>query len=255
MDEEMKALGETAEATKEIAKTVRKAINASGSFGRFIATFISGPLEQGIGIFEDKLKYMRWERQLRLMKKAEELLNYIGLDAPTRPLPLKFAIPLFQAASMEEEDDLQDLWAQLLVNAGNIDSGVSLKRTYIDILESISSLEAHILNKIYSLPFAEMQHKGVTTADLPHQTRVACSDDKREPRLPNEEVELALANLARLGCIAQARTLGGGEFFGVVNPTLLGKSFIEACTIQRNRLQSNKANARAKVNPKPWDST
>ena len=64
---------ETAKAIQEVAKTTGKAIDASEKFGTFFSRFAQGSLEQCMGIFEDKLKYMRWERQLRLIKRAETL--------------------------------------------------------------------------------------------------------------------------------------------------------------------------------------
>lgn len=50
---------------------------------------------------------------------------------------------------------------------------------------------------------------------------------------------LSLANLARLGCISIQKSWGGGEIFKLVNPTLLGKSFVEACTLQVAVSESN----------------
>lgn len=114
---------ESAKAVQEIAKTTGKAIDAGEKFGVFISRFISGPLEQGMGIFEDKLKYMRWERQVRLMQRADQLMKEICLDKPTRSIPLKLAVPLLEAASLEDDDTLQDLWARLLVNAANSAAG------------------------------------------------------------------------------------------------------------------------------------
>ena len=113
----MSEVEETAKAAQEIAKTAGKVVEAGERFGAFISKYIRGPLEQGIGIFEDKLKYMRWERQLRLMQRANELIRISGSTAPSRPIPIKLAVPLLQAASMEDDDYLQDMWAKLLVNA------------------------------------------------------------------------------------------------------------------------------------------
>jgi hypothetical protein len=59
--EEDDTLNETAKATQEVAKTAGKAIDSVSEFGKFIARFIEGSLEAGVGIFEDKLRYMRWE--------------------------------------------------------------------------------------------------------------------------------------------------------------------------------------------------
>ena len=232
MSEDAEAIKEIAKATQEIAKTTGKAIDAGRELGQFVAKFIKGPLEQGIGIVEDKLKYMRWERQARFMKRADDFLHEIGLEAPTRAVPMKFALPILQAASLEDDDNLQDRWAKLLINAADAESGVDLKRAYIDILEQISPLEAQILDKIYSLP-ERTKHKGLLTKYLPEQVDIITDDPKLEHKHPIPEVELALANLARLGCISVGMSWGGGQIFGVVNPTLLGQSFVRACRLRR----------------------
>jgi abortive infection alpha-like protein len=233
MSEESKAIEETAKAGQEIAKTTVKAIDPGEKLGLFVARFIAGPLEQASGIIEDKLKYLRWERQARLMKRAEDFMQQIGLHEPSRPVPLKFAIPLLQGASLEDDDELQDLWAKLLVNAADADSAVSIKRVFIDILENLGPLEARILAVVYAIPFDKMQHQGVITKDLPHSAAIVPDEPNFKTDPPSPEVELALANLARLGCLSPAKTLGGGEVFNSINPSLLGKVFVEACTLRR----------------------
>jgi Abortive infection alpha len=220
---------EESKAVQEIAKTTGKAIDAAREAGGFIARFVSGPLEQGIGIFEDRLKYTRWERRVRLMKRADEFLAQQGLAGPTRAIPLKFAVPLLQAATLEDNDELQDKWAILLVNAAT-NSGLDLQRSFIDILEQLTPLEAKILDVLYSLPFASSQHDGILTVDLPHSAEVKAEKQDKFSE-PSEEVILALGNLARLGCLRPGMTWGGGESFGRVNPTVLGRSFVKACQL------------------------
>lgn len=226
-------VSESAKAVQEVAKATGKAIDAGQKFGGFISRFVAGPLEQGMGIFEDKLKYMRWERQLRLMQRADQMLKEIGLTQPTRHIPLKLAIPLLEAASLEDDDHLQDLWAKLLVNAANSASSVTLQRAYISVLEQLTPLEAAILQKIYALPYDQTRHDGVEVGKLPDEVAVG-KDDGKQDQLPEapEDIRLALANLARLGCVVIQKSWGGGELFRKVNPTLLGKSFVEACTLQ-----------------------
>lgn len=224
-------MSEESKAIEEVAKVTGKAIDASVKFGGFISKYIHGSLEQGMGIFEDKLKYARWENQMRLMQRADKYLKNVGINEPNKPIKLKFAVPLLQAASLEDDDYLQDLWAKLLVNSANEKSNVELTRNYIDILERLSPLEAKILEKIYSIPFEAMQHEGVATKNLPETVEIA-TDDTNKDTIENEELKLALANLSRLGCILLGHTWGGGEVFETVNPTVLGKHFIEACTLR-----------------------
>ncbi len=230
MAEELDVIKETAKATQEVAKTTAKALETSEKFGRFIANYIAGSLEQAMGIFEDKLKYMRWERQLRLMDRADEVLKNRGLYEPLRPIPLKLAIPLFEAASLEDNNYVQDLWTNLLVNASDPQSTIELQRSYIDILEQLTPLEAKILEQLYSLSFEESQHKGIITGDLPDEVKVFNGQGDKGLKEPNLEVKLALANLARLGCVSPMKTFGGGEVFTYVNPTYLGKKFVESCS-------------------------
>ena len=135
---------EVAKASQEIAKTAFKAIDAGSDMGEFISRFISGSLEQGMGIVEDRLRYNRWERQQRLMMRAEEFIKQQGLPLPDKPIPMKNAVPLLYHATLEEDDSLQDMWARLLVNGTNESTGINIERSFIEILAQISFLEARI---------------------------------------------------------------------------------------------------------------
>ena len=101
------------------------------------------------------------------------------------------------------------------------------------MLEQLTPLEAAILQKLYSLPYDETRHDGIEVGKLPNEVAVGRDDAKADELLePPEDIRLALANLARLGCVVIQKSWGGGELYKKVNPTLLGKSFVEACTLQ-----------------------
>ena len=218
---------------KSVAETTGKAVDAIREFGGFVSRFINGPLEQGIGIFEDKLYYMRWERQVRLMLKAQEFLNDLGLQNPTRPVPMKIAIPLFQGASLEEDDEIQDCWAKLLVNAGDAESGINVTPIYISILEHLCSYDAILLDKIYSAP-KEKANIALWTKNLPDEIIYDVSNI--EGMRPHEELELALANLNQLGVIMGRATWGGALSFACINQSVLGRNFVNACRL-RNEIR------------------
>ncbi|HFQ4907508.1 TPA: Abi-alpha family protein [Vibrio vulnificus] len=232
MTTDLESVKETAIAAQEIAKTASNAIEASREMGGFVSKFISAPLEQCTGILEDKLRFMRWERRVRLMAKAEELMKQQALSGPDIPIPLKNAIPFLEHASLEENDTLQDMWAQLLVNGTHSQTGISLDRSFIEILSQLSVLEASILNEIYSLPFEEVRHSCVITSDLPDSVSVDDNESDENLAEPNHAVKMALSNLARLGCLKFGMTWGGGESFTRINLTLMGYEFIKACTEQ-----------------------
>lgn len=231
-DPEAKAVTEVAKAAQALAKTTGKGIDAGRELGQFVARFVGGPLEQGGGIVEDKLKYMRWERQVRLMVRAEEFLKQQGLEAPTRPVPMKVAIPLFQAASLEEDDELQDRWARLLVNAADVESGVDVTRSLVRILEDFDPLDAQVLEAIHDAPKDLYPNGAVIPTSLPH----AYDDpsDNADPKLPPEPVQLALWNLKRLGCIDSAGTWDSIVGIHRVEITPLGTELIRACTFRES---------------------
>lgn len=215
-------------AVTETAKTTGKAVDASRELGGFVARFIGGPLEQASGIAEDKLRYMRWERQVRLMKKAEEFLDQQGLQAPTRPVPMKVAIPILEAASMEEDDALQDIWARLLVNAADADSGMEVTRSLVTIIQDFGPLEAQLLQAIHDAP-TSIYPNGILTTGLPHEYHV---DKEGQTDLPSEPVQVVLWHLMRLGCIESAGTWDSLVGIQRVMITALGRALVRACTLK-----------------------
>ncbi len=225
---------EVAKAAQEVSKFGSSVVDAATKTGGFIAKMIGGPLEAGIGIWHDRLKYSRWERQVRLMQKADEFLARAQTVRPVRTLPLNFAIPLLQAAILEEDDDLQDMWAKLLVNGLTGESGGDVRRANIDILQSLSPFEAAMLSKIYSVATDSALSNSVLTYELPDNVTLSSTlarDVLSQAQEPADEVKLALANLNRLGCISLGTTWGGNQIFREVFQTILGRKFIEACTL------------------------
>lgn len=232
-----KEIEESAKAVQEVAKTTSTAIDAGREMGGFVSRFISGPLEQGVGILEDKLSYIRWERKLRLIKRSEEYLELMGLSAPNKTIPLKNAVPLLEYATLEEDDNLQDMWARLLVNGTNDSTGINIERSYIEILAQVSPFEAKILETIYRLPLEDL-HRGILTENLPDSASIEGDPPEVDLKEPSHVVKLAIANLVRIGCLKFPSTWGGNEIYTTVNPTLIGKEFVAACTI--NSKKSNK---------------
>lgn len=224
---------EEAKAAKEIAKTAGKAVDGTRELGKFVGRYVDGRLKQISGIVEDKLSYVRWERTQRLRARADAYLAEKGLDAPTRLLPLKVGVPLIEAASLEEDDDLQDYWARLLANAADAESGVEVQRRFVSILQDFNPLEAQVLSKIASEP-EEVRRKVIHTAELPDRAIPHEEEGGRDeaPGAPSADVELALWNLVRLGCVASSATYGGGATVYSVRITELGIAIVEACTIR-----------------------
>jgi hypothetical protein len=155
-----------------------------------------------------------------------------GLTNPNKTIPLKNAVPLLEYATLEEDDNLQDMWARLLVNGTSESTGINIERSFIEILAQISPLEAQILQAIYALPFDKTRNTGVATENLPEFATVVEDKPENKPKEPSQEVKLALANLVRIGCLKFPATWDGGEIFTQINTTLIGNEFVAACTFK-----------------------
>ncbi|MGB8399086.1 hypothetical protein [Bradyrhizobium sp.] len=129
---------ETAKATQEVAKTAGKAIDATRELGGFFSRIFGGPLTQLVGIGEDHLTAYRLTRQLRLAKRYAEIRSELGLDGKTKVVELKFGLPLIAAASIENDDTLQDLYARLLITATDPTSKIQARRAFVSILQDLA---------------------------------------------------------------------------------------------------------------------
>jgi len=131
--------------------------------------------------------------------------------------------------SLEEDDELQDIWAQLLVNAADDGSGIDVQHTFLSILKDLSSQDARVLRLIYSVSEADAQN-GIWTGLLPD--RVVLSKEKSTgiEEFPSPSMRIVLGNLARLGLIDSALAWGGPLTFKHIYQTALGRGFFQACS-------------------------
>src|SRR6266566_1420752 len=136
---------ESAKAVQETAKTVRTGLEATQQLGRFVSRITTEPLETVMGILSDKLQFMRWERKLRLAKRGREILNQRGIQGSLRPIPYKLALPIVEHASLEDNDELQDLWANLLASAVDPKFEGLIRSAYIDIIRQLEVVDVHLL--------------------------------------------------------------------------------------------------------------
>lgn len=222
---------ESAKAVQETSKAVSKVAETSEKFGAFIAKYTHESIEAGMGIFSDKLKYLRWERQHRLMKRATQFLELEGLRTPAFALPLKNAIPLMEAASLEEDDDLQDLYAKLLVVASIDESkNKTFLRSYVDTLERFTPLMAKIFDNSYTNYYNTLESfsKGVDIDQtLPEDLSGAMILGSFEP-----ENELAWNELDRLGCLRVERQKNGGKLGLQSKVTRYGLALFDALKLK-----------------------
>jgi len=74
-----------------------------------------GPASTELGLsLGDSAKVWRFKRQIRLFQEVKRLVDQSGLNMSAIPTRLFF--PVLEAASVEDNDDMQTRWAALLAN-------------------------------------------------------------------------------------------------------------------------------------------
>lgn len=182
-----------AKALQAVAETAGKAIEASQDMGKFINRIFGGLIEDSVGLLADKLKYYRAEKLIALHEKTKKKLQDQGVTS-THPVLPKIGIPLIEQATIEDNDELHSLWANMLANAMNPEHAGTIKRRYISILSDMEPLDVLILDKLIK-----------EYAAIPSDKKEAALFDRAKLsqvlNVSLEQCEISLRNLMRLGCL------------------------------------------------------
>jgi Abortive infection alpha len=235
MSDPLDPTGGWAKAAEATAKASKEAIQASRELGHFIR----GPAGEILGMLEDHFRVVRFERQVRLWDRVHNILIEKGMPGPTRKIPLNIAVPLLENATLEEDDDLQEVWARLLVNGGDANSRTELRRAFVSVLAEMTAPDVQNLAQIELAVQSDADSTllGVCTTRLPERAFPFrdFGDNLPHGEHPSPEVEISLSNLERLGCIIpihpkrhRAGWVAHNAGYELVVLTSFGRALIEA---------------------------
>ncbi len=211
MGDEIEAVTETAKAVQEVAKTGRALIEPGTDLAKYVARVLGTVPEDVVGfLVGDPLHELRQHTLTGILRAVFEKLRKRGVETakPIRPGPGKEA---FEAASLETDETLQDMWAELLANAMDPNKDTSLQRVFIETLKQFEPIEAFVLQKIaQSEREAGLDMLQLKTALTMRETQVFVTVD----RLVDVEV-------------LQIKGSGPARIY---TPTPLGTELILACT-------------------------
>ena len=100
--------------------------------------------DEAAGIALDWLRYYRYRNALIIRDRINEIHQERGIAAKI-PIPARFGIPLLEAASMEDDPSLQEMWAGLAANATDPNRRQNMKKVFIHIISSIEPIDTIIL--------------------------------------------------------------------------------------------------------------
>ncbi len=184
---------EKAKAVQEVAKTTRKAIDASQGVGEFLKDVFGDLLINGVGLMGDKLKYYRLG-QLELLKERVNKNHADKGVTSTHAIPPKIGVPLIEKATIENDDDLHQRWSNMLANALSSEYKGAMKRSYISILSDMEAIDVLIFDVIV---------KEYIGLDVKQKENALFDMGKLSQNInvSGEQLEVSLRNLLRLGCL------------------------------------------------------
>ncbi|MEE9209534.1 MAG: Abi-alpha family protein [Kiloniellales bacterium] len=220
-----KAVEESGKAVQEVAKTGRALIEPGTELANYVARMLGTVPEDVIGfLIGDPLHELRQHTLTGILRAVFEKLRKRGVETakPIRPGPGKEA---FEAASLETDETLQDMWAELLANAMDATKHMTLRKLLIDTLRKFEPADA--------LVFQKMGRQHVSTSALPERASVGgrLSISILAEILKERETFIALAfdNLDRLRCIERGPTSKVAEKDQAILTTL-GIELYLSCT-------------------------
>lgn len=188
------------------SSTIEKGLDLAKEFlGKLI-----GPTVEELGLLAgDSIKYLRFKNQIRILLKARDYVEKRKLSV--KEIPIKILVPLLENSSLEEDDELQDKWANMLTNM--VDSELNLQNQIFPyLLGQISIQEFNQLKKL-SIDEAEFLKE---QKELREKRKSDVFPQNAEIRKLNEKVEQTeqrglwidleeyeRANLIRLGLIRE----------------------------------------------------
>jgi hypothetical protein len=228
---------------EEIAKAVQKAsdlgvkaIETTEKVGSFFAQVFKEPITEVAGLLTDRLKFARWKRLVEMQSQVNEILSMRHVSN-TRSVPPKFALPLLEEASLEDDKNLQELWSHLLANAMDPSFSGDLRTGFVEMIKGLAAPDARILEFFYQVLKSEGRLSPLETVI---QYSLKKEQIMQALKITEADYQVSAFNLMRIQCIAPAVLKTTGISFGdeattiykgidAVTLTPLGVKFAQAC--------------------------
>lgn len=114
-----------------------------------LKTLFGPSFEELGGLIADQVRLRRFNNQINIFSKAQEKLRQNKIEP--QKVSLKVLAPLIEYSSLEEEENLQDKWSNLIAHILGGDKEVVFQQNCITILNRLSAEEAKLLDKLHDI--------------------------------------------------------------------------------------------------------
>jgi hypothetical protein len=132
--------------------------------------FLGAALQEVGEAAGSRVRVFRLKQETKLLQKSISILEDAGLRS--KPVNLRVLFPLLDAAVLEEDDQMSERWASLLVSAADPNNKLGLEAPFIEILKQLTPTHAYLLDVFYEqierdeLPPKDWLEEGYVLSDL-----------------------------------------------------------------------------------------
>lgn len=137
---------------KELLKV--GAETAMKPFADLINRLFGGPVEEIGGMWTDGLVARRQIRQIKLMQKVQRAIEEAGFEPSM--VRDKVGVNLLQAALLEDDETMQDTWANMLANESDPRQQNPVEAVFPAVLRDLSPREVKFLNVLHDVALADV---------------------------------------------------------------------------------------------------
>src|SRR5258708_17354302 len=133
------------ETVQKIARAPGKTADLIRATGGFLDDVLGKTLREFGGILADWAAHFRFRNAIAIAEKAQRLLDARGVKGNLLSVEPRFALPLLDAASLETEDEIQELWAALFANVADPNRALRLRKVFLEVLRGLEPLDARVM--------------------------------------------------------------------------------------------------------------
>jgi hypothetical protein len=176
---------------------------------KFLKKLLGPAIEETGQLIADQIKFRRFRNQVVIFDKAKVLLQSKSIEP--KQINLKTLHPLIEYSSLEEDEEIQQIWANVIANISSYETEQSFNLKCIEILKEITPSEILLLDTFF-LKFVEEEkvtlEKWKSTTYLsgrknvyPSNSVFAPWDYKEKLNMTQERLDLYIDRLISFGII------------------------------------------------------
>lgn len=113
----------------------------------FLSAALGEPAKALGGLMADGINARRHSNLVKITAQAKRKLQEAGVSP--KEVPLSIIHPALESASLEENDDLRSIWANLLANSSDPRAKVNVLPSFTGMLRELTSRDVKFLNLLY----------------------------------------------------------------------------------------------------------